>query len=290
MRKIAAFAGLTLLGFLLAGLVAWPLLGEGGRPTAGGNIAGLLVGVLAVVGASWFCVRRFDRRPLSAVGIGLDRPWLKHLGWGSAAGVGLFSLCLAGYTGARLASVRLNPELAGQGRDVLIGALFCLLFAGWEELVCRGYAFQAVARRNLSLAVLLSGLVFIAMHLTNPGVYHPLVLANLFLGHVWFAVSYLRTRSLWLPIGLHAGWNFAQYFLFGIVESQVGLSANLLITDWDRTLWTGNEFGPEGGVAVTLVVGAAIVVVWRWVKQQRPQHDLLARDAAGGPLSPATSE
>lgn len=282
MRKVAAFAGLTLLAFLLASLVAWPLMGKGGRPTAGSNVAGLLVGVSAVLGASWFCVRRFDRRPLKAIGIGFDRPWLKHLGWGSAAGLGLFSLCLACYAGAGLARVRLTSDLAGQGRDVLIGALFSLLYAAWEELVCRGYAFQAVARRNRAVAVLLSGLVFTAMHLANPGAFHPLVLLNLFLGHFWFAVSYLRTRSLWLPIGLHTGWNFAQYFLFGIVESGIGFSTSVWITDWDRNFWTGNEFGPEGGVVVTFAVGAAIVVIWRWLKQQWPQHDLLARDAADG--------
>jgi len=83
-----------------------------------------------------------------------------------------------------------------------------LLAAVFEEVAFRGYAFQRMvdAAGPIVAAAVFSGL-FGALHLSNPSA-TPLSTANTALAGVLFSLAYLKTRGLWLPIGLHWAWNF----------------------------------------------------------------------------------
>ena len=73
-----------------------------------------------------------------------------------------------------------------------------------------------------------------------------------------FAVAYLRTRSLWMPIGMHFIWNFLLGFLLGLPVSGLLVPASVLTARVGGPVWmTGGEYGPEGGVLVT---GAILLV------------------------------
>lgn len=77
-------------------------------------------------------------------------------------------------------------------------------------------------------------------------------------GGVILTAGYILTRRLWLPLGLHIGWNYAQSGLFSVPTS--GFDAEGLIRTelHGPELLTGGSFGIEGSilaVALCLVVG-----------------------------------
>ena len=136
--------------------------------------------------------------------------------------------------------------------------------AAAEEAVCRGYLFQALVQGiGVWPAVVVSSALFSAGHLANPNV-HWIGLANIFLAGVLLAVVYLRTRSLWAATGVHLGWNWVMSGLLDFPVSGLQLDTPLydareVGADW----WTGGPFGPEAGLAATLVVLAATIWAWR---------------------------
>lgn len=271
--KVAAFAGLALVGLLPATVVALVLSQL--VPEIDGQAVFYVLGTAATVAASWLCVRLFDRQPFSAIGLGLDRPWGRHLLLGMLAGAGLCVAYWGVYVVAGWAQTTVNPDLARQRSGILWGALLCVGLAAQEETLVRGYGFQIVARWNLPVALLLAGAAFVSLHLPHEGGKHPVTILNMFLGHLLFAACYLRTRSLWLPIGLHTAWNFTQVFVLGIGSLADGEDASVLTTECQQNLWTGSAYGPEGGLVVTLLLLLAIVVIWRCVRQRHPAADLM---------------
>jgi hypothetical protein len=101
------------------------------------------------------------------------------------------------------------------------------------------------------------------MHGNNPGTTWAstigLVLAGLFL-----AYGYIATRQLWLPIGLHIGWNFFEGTVFGFPVSGLDIYRILRHQVTGPELWTGGAFGPEAGLIVlpALALGAALIYVY----------------------------
>jgi len=66
---------------------------------------------------------------------------------------------------------------------------------------------------------------------------------------VLLAAACFATRTLWLPIGLHFGWNFAEDFIFGVRMS--GHAARPAIVDGTMTgspFWTGGAYGLESSI------------------------------------------
>jgi len=109
----------------------------------------------------------------------------------------------------------------------------------------------------------MSGLFALA-HLQNPHV-TLLSLTNVFLVGILFAFAYMKTRSLWLPFGMHFAWNFSQTTLFGLPTSglldqeQVLFPTQQLGPEWI----SGGEFGPEGGILATLAI---VLCLWYILK------------------------
>ena len=67
-----------------------------------------------------------------------------------------------------------------------------------EELFCRGLIGRGlIARWGVGVGVALTSLLFCAQHL------HPAHALALIPAAVWMHLSYLASRSLWLPVGLH---------------------------------------------------------------------------------------
>lgn len=157
--------------------------------------------------------------------------------------------------------------------QILLNGAACLaLFAvvGWqEEIFSRGYHLQNLAEGlNVPLGALLSSLIFALMHLGNP---HPslLAIAGLTLAGLFFCFAFYRSRSLWLPVGLHWGWNFFENTLFGFPVSGLNLFSLVSLKVSGPELFTGGAFGPEAGLALLpgLLLGAGLV--WLYSKPNR---------------------
>ena len=142
-----------------------------------------------------------------------------------------------------------------------------LILGGWnEELLFRGYRLQNISEGLKTVwGVLLSSLWFGIVHLLNPNVSAILfVLSGIFLAGLFLAYGYLSTRQLWLPIGLHIGWNFFEGVGFGFPVSGLDFYHLTRITVSGPELWTGGAFGPEAGLVLipSLALGFSLTYIY----------------------------
>lgn len=124
------------------------------------------------------------------------------------------------------------------------------VFVGWqEELLSRGYWLQNLEQGlGLPLALFISSVLFALGHLLNPNI-SPLGIVGLVAAGLFMAYGYLVTRQLWLPIGLHIGWNFFEGVVFGFpVSGTTGFFSLLHLTRTGPAILTGGAFGPEAGL------------------------------------------
>lgn len=203
-------------------------------------------------------VRFIERRSFYSMGFGRRKALRKYLA-GALAGTVLFSaaaglLLLSGtFYRARLSSfpffLLFLPGFAVQGAS--------------EELLLRGYLMNSLAaRHNVPAAVAVSSCLFGALHLLNPHV-TALSVLNIVLFGAFAAFYALFTDSLWGACALHGMWNFFEGSFFGFPVSGLGEGDSLLAASVKGPAWfTGGSFGPEGGVAVTLVLAAATVFLF----------------------------
>src|SRR5690606_22683794 len=100
--------------------------------------------------------------------------------------------------------------------------------------------------------------------------------------------AYVATRSLWLPMGLHFGWNFAVGGIFGTEVSGNEAAPGLLDgATSGSTLLTGGAFGPEGSIIAVLACTVITIALLRLAHQRG--HIVRRRDVrpATTPTSPA---
>ncbi|MFQ5690237.1 MAG: lysostaphin resistance A-like protein [Gemmatimonadota bacterium] len=279
MWRVAIFVVLFLfLSFVLQGWTRW--LGLDDRFPSGAlgiRIAGFL---LAALGASWFVMRRLEGSSLAALGL----PWGARSGMGFGFGFAFGALIIGSAVVALAAAgwVSWVPDAAGSGPPAMTplgvsGALAAGAVA--EELLFRGYPLQVLAESmGGPPAIALTAGLFGVLHGANPHV-GPLPLINVTLAGVLLGTAYWRTYSLWVVSGIHFGWNWvmgvaAAFPVSGLDVSPPGRAIQL----HGPALWTGGDFGPEGGLAVTLISLAG----WWWLART----PLLSRDERVVELGP----
>jgi membrane protease YdiL (CAAX protease family) len=243
------------------------LVGSLAVDAVGGNpvltlVVGVAAAVLAVFAYRWI-VRRTEKRPVEEV----SRPGsVRAVGLGAVVGLGLFAAVIAVI--ALFGGYAVDGWGSASGAVTLFG--FMVAAATTEELMFRGVLFRVVeGRLGTWGALALTGLLFGLMHLFNPN-------ASLW-GAVAIAVeaggmlgaAYVATRRLWLPIGLHFGWNFAESGIFSTVVSGNDDTHGLLDgVVSGNTLLTGGEFGPEASV-VAVLAGVLVTVFFMRLARRR---------------------
>lgn len=224
--------------------------------------------------ASIYLARRFiDRRSFASLGLRREAESLKDL----LAGIAIGGVVMGFIFGVEWAAGWLRFEGFAWGTDApgellpQLG-LWGLIFAGvgfYEELFSRGYHLQNMEEgTNTLTAVLLSSLLFGFAHFTNPGATLisslGITLAGLFL-----AYPYLRTRQLWLSIGLHVGWNFFEGPVFGFPVSGIK-TARLLHHQVDGPpALTGGAFGPEAGLVLLPAMMLGTFLIHAYTQSRR---------------------
>ncbi len=215
----------------------------------------------ALLAESWLFVKAFDRRSFRIVGLWFYPGWGSEFAYGAGIGAALLTILVGALAALRALAYHGLADLGG--RDVLglvaIAGLL-LLAAVFEELTFRGYGYQRMldgAGPLVGTAVFAAG--FGAVHLTNPSA-TALSTANTALSGLLLALAYLKTRGLWLPIGLHWAWNFFMGPVFSLPVSGLHLGPTLLRSEMRGATWlSGGAYGPEGGVVLTAICVAAAV-------------------------------
>jgi hypothetical protein len=130
-------------------------------------------------------------------------------------------------------------------------------------MVFRGVVFRLFEEGfGTTVAVLISGALFGAIHAGNPGATLASSAAIAVEAGVLLAAAYALTRSLWVPIGLHFAWNFTEGGIFGAAVSGGKIHSILVFPLHGPDYLTGGAFGPEASiVAVGVCLTAAIVML-----------------------------
>ncbi len=238
------------------------------------DASGIATGALAgAVFSGWVLTRFLNRKPYSAIGTGISPNPLPELLAGLALG-GFAIACLSVvFALAGDVSFAWRGLPAGEAvRVTAYASVTVLAAAAAEELVFRGYLFQTLTQAItlLPASLVVSGL-FVAAHVWNPG-FTLLAAVNIGIAGLVFCVAYAKTGRLWLPLGIHSGWNFAQLTLAGYPVSGLVDPERMLCTatvtgpEW----WTGGTFGPEGGSAATVALIGCAWFVLRAARFRRP--------------------
>jgi len=266
------------LAILLAMMALLSIAWIGGRLLFGqgpviGFVEAQLISAIAFTASIIIARKYLDRRSFTSLGLRLNaNAWRDFIAGVLIATLMVFLIYfverLAGWL--TITGISLNQAPAVEVLLAMLIMLGVFLVTGWqEELYFRGYLLT-----NLSeglrpvVGILLSSLIFGLAHLGNPS---PTVLsvAGICLFGLLMVFGLLRSGGLWLPVGLHAAWNFVEGPLLGFPVS--GLSTyRLYQTQIDgNPLLTGGAFGPEAGLVLlpALALGAGLIWVYT-----RPRH------------------
>ena len=228
-----------------------------------------MIFLLVALLAGFICTRFLEGLPWRALGLWFHARWVRDFLFGSVIGGVSLALATAIATAAGGLSFTISPRaaLVQVLQTLVFSALLFILAALAEEALFRGYPLQTLTRANLAwLAVFLTSVPFAAIHLKNPNVAAGFTFINTALAGVWLAVAYLRTRSLWFPLGVHWAWNWALGSLFGLPVSGItDLAPHPLLrgTDLGPAWLTGGSYGIEGGLACTITLIISTVFILR---------------------------
>jgi len=199
------------------------------------------------VAGYWFYCRLIENRGVHEMD--LKKIW-KQTGLGLMLGLVFISLImiLMALTG-NYRIIGFNPV------SFLFPILIMSVQAGiTEEIVSRAVVFRIVEEGTGTwISALISAFVFGFLHIWNPNATVFSSLSIALTAGVILALLYVLTRQLWVPIGMHIGWNFT---LGGIWGAPVSGSepAGLFRAQFSGPDWlTGGAFGPEASV-ITIVV------------------------------------
>ena len=247
-----------------------------------GNVVFRLMLLAAALGAAYICMRWLEGLPWRALGLWLHVGWLRDLFVGSLIGIASLAVATAIATagGGLSFTVSGRAALFQVAQTLLFSAALFIVAALAEEALFRGYPLQTLTRAKLiGFGVLVTSFAFAAIHMGNPNLKQGLPYLNLLLAGVWLAVAYLRTRSLWFPLGVHWAWNWALGSLFGLPVSGINdLAPHPLLhgTDLGPAWLTGGSFGIEGGLACTITLVVSTIFIWRTgLVRATPEMELL---------------
>jgi hypothetical protein len=240
-------------------------------------LASQVTGFLAIIASVYLARRWLDRRSFLSLGLSWNRSALKDIGAGVLIGGLMMGLIFVLEWGVGWLSFQGFAWRSQSLAQVLAGALSMLVVftagAIAEELLHRGYWLQNLEEGlNLFWAVIFSSLFFSVTHVTNPH-FDIAALLGLFVSGVFLSYGYVRTRQLWLPIGLHIAWNLFESTIFGFsVSGLEGLPRLLSQTVSGPEIITGGAFGPEAGLVLLPALGLGAGLVYLYTRH-RPSEN-----------------
>ena len=177
-----------------------------------------MIGVLVQLAISWILLWFVEKEHLNVLGVIPTKKRISQL----SVGIAIAVVCCVGYFilafEIESKAFKVNPHFTLI--SLLKGIYWVLNSVLFEELIFRGaLLYIAMMRIGEMKASLLSAICFGVYHWFSFGVWgNPVPMIFVFLmTSIWgfmFAMSFVKTKSLYLPIGLHFGWNFVTIIIF----------------------------------------------------------------------------
>lgn len=233
--------------------------------------AGILV-LLVLVGTA--IMAKIEGRPVLSYGF-IDKRRLSRFVLGIAGGVAAMS--------ALVLALKMSGWLIFDGRALhgesawsygLQWGIAFLLTALFEESLLRGYLQSTLARGvGFWWAAVLLSLAFGATHLPNHGESAIGIFSVVGAG-LLFCLSLWLTNSLYWAVGLHAGWDWSQSYLYGVPDSGQVANGHLFATHPSGALiWSGGPTGPEGSIYMIPTMTIIALGLWIAWSQREPRTD-----------------
>lgn len=185
--------------------------------------------------------------------------------------LGIFLVC-AGSLVMYLIGVVEWIDITGNLSPLLFSAGTLMMVAVGEEVVFRGYILRNLMKScNRWIALVISAAIFTIVHASNPDV-AILALVNTFFGGLLTGITFLYTRSLWLPVFFHFSWNYIQGPVLGFDVSGIKFNTFLVLETKGDALFSGGEYGFEGSVVCCALLALAIAA-WTWKYSQLTTND-----------------
>jgi membrane protease YdiL (CAAX protease family) len=260
--RVGVFALIAILGNyiifpLIIGLIGVPLL-----------VVATLGTFAAAAVANAVVLRIYERAQLADIGLGWTAASRRNLSLGILGGVGAALVVLVGPILARVADLEPVPNQQMRWPSLLFVSIILLFGAVGEEMLFRGYAFQVLVKAIGPFATILPmAVLFGIAH--SPNVHFTgLALLNTILWGVVLGYAFVLSGDLWLPIGLHFGWNWTLPLL-GVNLSGYTMGVTGYSMHWGiGELWSGGDYGPEAG----LLTSAIVVVLFFYLQKAPIQH------------------
>jgi membrane protease YdiL (CAAX protease family) len=268
------------------------------RLAAGRTIVTTFVAILALFAATavalWFVSRFVDHRGYREFGLGFDKKWWQDIICGFLISALVFIVVFAIEHALGWTTV---TQLLKNEKDVFVNFPFVpiLLIALLahtgivllEEIYFRGYLIKNLAegfnsrRVNSRMAVVLaytaSSILFALFHIRNPNI-SMLGVVNILILGLFFGLPYLLTGEIALSISLHASWNFFMGVVFGFpISGSMEEVAVIATQQSGPVIWTGGNFGPEGGLIGLFAMLTGCVLTVLWIRLSRRRLSLVTR-------------
>jgi len=280
--QAALAAGTCFLIFYFAVFFLTPILSFLGRQMVAITISIMLASALA----SALAMAIFEGRPLGDLGLAWREGTHANLLTGMALGAGAAMLVILPPVALGWAHFNAvpNADFSWRGDVFLLLLMFCGALG--EEIAFRGFVLQYLVRAWTPwIALVASGALFGWLHNGNPDA-SLLSDLNTALFGILFGVAVLRSHDLWLPAGLHFGWNAALPFL-GVEVSGLTIRVAGYELVWKSgDLWSGGKYGPEASVLTSLVLVILFLAVWKipvrkgWAYLLEPAGELRSPDSS----------
>ena len=209
----------------------------------------------------WLFMKFIDKQPLVQIGL-QTKGRLKEFNYGILLGFIIM-------TTAFLFLLSINEIVFSNFSFSLDKVLLSvILFVGvsiFEEVVFRGYLLKNLLESfNPFVALFISSIFFSLIHGSNPNV-TTLGLCNIFFAGFFLGASYVFTKNLWFPIGLHFSWNFFQA-MFGFKVSGLDSYSIIEFTIPENNILNGGEFGFESSILSLLIILFSTILIWKYYK------------------------
>jgi len=261
--RVGVFALIAVLGYIIFPTILLWIMGKG-FPL----IVATLGTFASAAVANAIVLRIYERAQLADIGLGWTAASRRNLLVGIVGGVGAGVVVIGAPVLVQAANFARVPNEHLQWPSLLFVSLILLFGAVGEEMLFRGYMFQVLVKAIGPFATILPMAVLFGLaHSPNLN-FTWLALVNTILWGVALGYAFIRSGDLWLPIGLHFGWNWILP-IFGVNLSGFTMGVTGYSLTWKiGDLWSGGAYGPEGG----LFTSAIIIVLFVYLQRAPIQH------------------
>lgn len=216
-----------------------------------------MIGILIQLAISWVLLRLIAKKGLTVLGLQPSTDRLKIFSLGfilSAACFTIYCLMTTYLTGNSW-----TRNSAFSLKQFLLSTWWTANSVIYEELIFRGaLLYLLIQKTSLKTGCFISAIAFGIYHWFSFGVFgNPIQMTYIFFSTgIWglmYAYSFAKTKSLYLPTGLHLGWNVFNIVIF----SQGPLGHQLLINSNNEQHVSGL---PSIGLQLFQLLGLPIIM------------------------------